>query len=196
YRIFNWRGLLIMTMTGLMLLSSAYVFSSPVHERINEIYNGYHQHQQGKSFNPIGIRLVMLKNGLHLASKKPFLGYGVGGIQTMYGALPKDSALLTKIKYVEITYLNIALQLGIVGLMLFAYFFWSTLKTSRSLDPEAAFVVQACILLYLIGAVANPWFHTISMKHFLSLMLLCNFGLRQPQLARSALFQPQTVTTI
>ena len=122
-----------------------------------------------QEYGSLGMRIKMMQEGLNLVAKQPLLGVGLNRSLEYYAKNPvTDLFQNTKpdpFYRIHNTFLEIASELGIIGLILFLLFIYfvliSAIKEKRnSLIKSASTLGMAGLIII---AYVNPFFHTIQM---------------------------------
>ena len=139
--------------------------------------------QQGKYASSLGYRLAMWDVGLHGIAQRPWFGHGTGmpsryfdeTVVTYKGGLYKDLPSWLKTYHYHNEWIEIGMQIGALGLLVYAFFLWSWFQTLRvhrltilgvalvcfvflsGLVETLVFFRQALYLLLVITAIAIVW---------------------------------------
>jgi len=175
---YRWRGLVAAIVLMGLLFTLAFNFSTSFHSRVlHSIHSNSLFFQRGQSHTSLGLRLAMWQNSIHLIKERPWLGYGTGGILNAYKALsPQAIARSGLVNAVEIGYLNILLKFGMLGFMVLMGIFACQWYYSFRLDPQSRFTIQAFLIGYLLGNVANPFLLSSTEAHFYSILCAALFS--------------------
>lgn len=171
---YSWKGLLTMLAFITGLASTAYFSSSKFHGRINTVISQHQQYQQGDKNTSVGKRLVFYKHALQLIKEKPIIGSGTGSVVSRMKAIEKNPQLRTHNVHNE--YLNIGIQLGLLGLGFLAYFFSMIAIKSFELPKNEQYLAQATLIAIASGCLLNSWLMDSVQGHFFSMMLGICFG--------------------
>lgn len=181
----GWKGLLGAFIALIILGATAYSVSPGFKDRVDTILQNAQQHEQGKDLTPVGIRIRSIENAYELFLQKPWTGYGTGSFATAYANLPP--AMIGNIGTVPLSYnhyLNVAVELGLPGLILFLALFALQWRYSFYLKGEPRYLMQILVLGLAFGCLANPWLSDTTELHFYALFLALGFSQRLPILAR------------
>ena len=144
----------IAVMVGLAMAPTA---SSRIELAINNALNAY---DDSSCFSSLGIRVVFWNNGLELIKQRQILGTGADGIKFRYAELVEDQsgwrAQVTDDLHQQ--YLNIAVEFGLVGLLVFSGLLIACLLTDFRLQP-LVFLGFALAASYLANGLANGHFN-------------------------------------
>ena len=158
----NWRGLVIAAPLLAALFAAAYAGSPGFKQRIDlalsQASNREHVPAVGDS---IGLRLEFARNSLAIIGDNPVLGVGTGGFPKAYAERVRGtSSLPSHNSHNE--YLNIAVQIGLVGLASMLYLLWMQWRlASRFADPIETHLARGLVLTVAIGSL----FTTILLDH-------------------------------
>ena len=184
---FGWRGMLSTIIITILLGGSAYWISDEFRTRIISIEQNTIEYAQGKHYTSIGIRIQSVKNAYHLFMQKPWIGHGTGSFSTVYAALPiKDisDAGLVPLSYNN--YLNVGVELGIIGMGFLIFMFALQWRYSFYLTGEWRYLMQILLISMILGCLANPWLSDTTELHFYALFLAVGFSTLVRPLSLSA----------
>ncbi len=180
----GWRGLLIAFAALSVLSVLAYSLAPEFNSRVRAIGNDLDQYRQGKIVSSMGIRIQSVKNAYALIKKKPWIGYGTGSFQAIYATLPVDVTKDTGImKTAYNNYLNIAVEMGLLGLAFIILIFWVSWRYSQFLNPEWRYYTRILLISMGLGCMANAWLSDITELHLFTFFLGLGFANLPAQLA-------------
>lgn len=176
YRL-GWKGLLMALGLICILFLSAYEFSSVFNNRVNTSIEHLQYYSKGKTNTSIGLKLAMWKNAMTLIKQSPWIGHGTGSIKQAFLSLPKQQQALSGVNhYVEIAYLNILLEFGIIGFIVFCLFILCQWYYSGQLSYDNKFYFRAFLLSFLVGAIGNPFLISHGESYLYSIILATFFS--------------------
>lgn len=173
----------VMVAVFIAVMVSAY-HSNSFQERFAQAQSEIKLSQQGKYVSSLGYRLAMWDVGLHGIAQRPWFGHGTGmpsryfdeTVETYKDGLYKEVRLrYTKTYHYHNDWIEIGMQIGVLGLLAYAFLLWSWLQTLRARQlaiPGAALVCfvfvsglvetlvffrQTLYLLLVITAIAIVW---------------------------------------
>lgn len=172
--LFGWqryslKGLMTMLVFILSVGTAAYFSSSKFYGRINTVINQHQQYQHGDKNTSVGKRLVFYKHAIELIKEKPILGSGTGSVISRMQAIEKNPLLRTHNVHNE--YLNIGIQLGLIGLGFLMYFFTMIAIKSFELPKNEQFLAQATLIAIASGCLLNSWLMDSVQGHFFAMMM-------------------------
>lgn len=174
---FGWKGFFASLGLLAALFLLAYHFSTPFQSRILRTVHNLQRFEHNQTRTSFGYKLAMTQNSIKLFKKSPLLGYGSGGIKAAYRTLPKTDINRTGlVGYVEIGYLNILLEFGIIGFIIFLGILAIQCRYSFRLSHENKFIMQSFLAVYLVGSIGNPFFLSYSEVHLYSLIAAAIFS--------------------
>ncbi len=174
---FGWRGFLGAFILTIFLASLAYHFSREFQSRILAIAHNTEDYRHGEVKTSIGIRFQSMKNGYLLYKEKPWTGHGTGSFHTAYATLPSSLTKDTGIMQISYnSYLNTAVELGIVGLTFLLLNFAVQWRYSFSLSDEYRYLIQILLVSMMVGCFANPWLSDTTELHLYALFLAISFS--------------------
>ncbi len=166
--------LVLASVLGTVTLKSEYF-----QNRMTQLYHGilqYADQDKTAGVNSLAERLEYLKESLTLFRVHPWLGSGTGGFKTAY----QEHALknhLPPTRNPHNEYLNIAVQLGSLGLLGLCAMFCCILKTSFQLQALERYVTQGLLLALIIGCLGNSWLMDFTPGYlFVVLLGICLSG--------------------
>lgn len=134
-------------------LEIVYLSSSIFEERIIAILNDFHQYQQGNIQTSMGVRTTFLKYSLLGIKQHPYIGFGLGSFPWVYqhlgGPLLVDPSTLGD---PHNSYLNLTLQAGIGGVLIFVAWILLQFRESKWLPLSEKYIVQGLILSYALSS--------------------------------------------
>ena len=181
---FRWRGLFASLFIAVILSGLAFHLSSEFRLRIIQIVSDAEHYQQGLANTSVGIRIQSIKNAYLLLRAKPWFGHGTGSFHTVYTTLPQDQTETTGIIPLSYnSYLNVGVELGILGIAFMLLNFILQWKYSLLLPEEYRYLIQILLIGMIIGCLANPWLSDTTELHLYALSLVVSFSrkdLNQP----------------
>ena len=162
------------------IFSSAYIFSDKFHSRVQAAKNDIIQINRGKFNTSWGIRVAMYTVAADILKENPIIGVGVGDFNdAAREALKKNDhgfsqgviAFIPKYHF-HSQYLNILVQGGIIGFLLFLMVFYQFAKLSID-DPELKELNLLIVTLFMVGFIAEP----LLMKQFTNTLFILFAGL-------------------
>ncbi|OGT40758.1 MAG: hypothetical protein A3E81_04580 [Gammaproteobacteria bacterium RIFCSPHIGHO2_12_FULL_36_30] len=182
---FRWRGLSAAITLTILMIGIAFFASSVFQARIKSTYINtvyYHQMREHNQSTSVGKRIQMLQVTKILFQKRPWFGYGTGGIETPIKTIVpyKDRALLlSNTNSVESIYLNYALQFGVVGLMIFLLMLTIQIRTSFQLPKDYRYLMHIVLIATLFGGLFCSFFNNFPVKHVFALFSALCFSALQ-----------------
>lgn len=156
----KWRGLLVATLSAVMIIAAAFMFSTTFKIRINAIFDDIKVYQQNINTS-VGLRISFVENSIKLIKKNPILGTGTGSFAREYATV---APTLTSNPHNE--YCFIAVQFGAVGLFILFLLFGVPIWCGRFLPEEAKFIAYGTVLALALGCLANSWLLDTVPGHF------------------------------
>lgn len=140
-------------------------FSSRVREAMDEM-TGY---QAESSRTSLGMRFDWWRNSLALIKEKPVFGHGTGSFKTVQAELIKDSDTQpTDNPHNE--YLLIAVQTGLVGLLLFVALLATQFLTACRMQPPRKYLLQGVVVAMATGCLMNSFLFDSHPGHFYAIV--------------------------
>lgn len=178
----------IKTLLGIMAAAFIVVMvfayhSNSFQERLVQAQNDIELSQQGKYASSLGYRLAMWDVGLHGIAQRPWFGHGTGmpsryfdeTVATYKDGLYKDLPGWLKTYHYHNDWIEIGMQIGVLGLLAYAFLLWSWFRTLQAhrltvlgavlicfvfvsgLVETLVFFRQTLYLLLVITAIAIVW---------------------------------------
>jgi O-antigen ligase len=170
------KGILIalfgLAISGALLFN----FSPRFKERINAIATEVHDYQQNKEKveTSVGLRISFWENSWRLLLDHPVFGTGTGSFAHEYANLKPTPHHLIDNPHNE--YLNIGVQLGLIGVGVMLLMFGWQLQFSRLLPDRRREIAQAVVLSIMLGSLANSWLMDTTEGHFYVYFVVLTFA--------------------
>lgn len=147
---------LLVALVGLCLMFSfAFVVSPVFNSRVSQGFENYHKYHQGDVETSVGERVSFALGGLKVVKAHPIIGAGVGSFGKEFKAANSNMPVTTVNPHNE--YLNIAAQLGVLGVALMLVMFVAGWWQSALLPTYYQYIAQAIISVLFVGAALNSW---------------------------------------
>jgi O-antigen ligase len=173
-RYWRWKGALALLTGGLLLFVLLFYSSPHFHARLNQAMDQIRFNLQAQP-DPADLklqsyyRLFMQKQTLSLIGANPLFGTGTGSMKVEYAKLMGERDLnISENPHNE--YLNIAVQLGLVGLAAFLLLLWQQWRTGHDLPAPWNSHQRALLITLGVGALFNSLLMDHSEGHFFVLM--------------------------
>jgi O-antigen ligase len=152
----RWRGLIIAVPLLAALFTAAYFgfpgFKQRIDLAISEATNREHVPVMGDS---VGLRLEFTKNALAIIGDSPVFGVGTGGFPRAYAERVRGTSSLPS-NNPHNEYLNIAVQIGLVGLAVLLYLLWTQWRLALQLaSPIESTLARGLVLTIAVGCLFN-----------------------------------------
>ncbi len=138
----------------IFIFSFAYNFSPIFHARVQQGISDIESMQKGNFNTSWGLRVVMKEEGFKIVEQNPIFGVGVGDdkdtIREYLGKLKDKYPYFKKLNHIHDQYLQILIQIGVFGLILFAIFIVSVFREVYY-DSLAKSILFAVVTLFLIA---------------------------------------------
>ncbi len=177
------KTLLGVTATVFIVVMFFAYHSNSFQERLVQARSDIELSQQGRYTSSLGYRLAMWDVGLHGIAQHPWFGHGTGmpsryfdeTVATYKDGLYKDLPGWLKTYHYHNDWIEIGMQIGILGLLAYAFLLWSWFQTLRArrltilgvalvcfvfvsgLVETLVFFRQTLYLLLVITAIAIVW---------------------------------------
>lgn len=171
---FQLKGAALMFLGTAALATSAFFLSSGFQDRFTQVISETQRYHAGDAGTSTGLRLSFYKNAYHMIKEKPLLGSGTGSVPSRYRQVETKPIYQTHNPHNE--YLNIGIQLGLLGVGYLLFFFGFLFKQSGMLSTRWQHLAQATILSIAIGSLLNSWLLDTMQGHFFAIMIALCFA--------------------
>jgi O-antigen ligase len=161
---FSWKGLFTGILVSIFLLSGLFFLPANFKDRLSLVHREINQYHHGNFDTSVGLRLEFYKNSLKLLAKHPWIGTGTGSFSQNYFNLAEDKQFATQNPHNE--YLNIAVQFGLVGVVVLLALFFVHWRQSFHLIGIRRRFAQAVLTTIVVGSVFNSWLMDVSQGCF------------------------------
>ena len=153
------RKRLIVTLIVYLAIIGAMFFSPIVQKRAVETVSAIKQHfsnsevfVSGEKYSGPLDRIYMWRWAIHLFMQHPFLGVGTGGY---YEAILSSGGDMG-IAHPHNNVLYVAVSFGILGLIIFGWFFWILIRQSwRNRASPVGYFILSSVLVILVGGLVD-----------------------------------------
>ncbi|EKD76805.1 MAG: O-antigen ligase [uncultured bacterium] len=175
---FGWRGVVITIAIASAMMLSAYGLSHNFRFRVNSMIQHTTHYSTTYRTNGVGQRIEMYHIAKTMIAKRPWFGYGTGGINTeMQKIIPaKDRVLNSRMNFVESIYLNFLLEFGVVGFAVLLIAIAFQIQQSFLLTHEYRSLIHIVLINVFIGGLINKFFVSSPIVHMYSLFAALCFG--------------------
>ena len=183
YSRLGWRGIGIAAAGTALVVSALMTAPNPFHERVNAIAGEISAWRADRPADTsAGFRLEFYRNSLEIARAHPFFGAGTGGFEKAYADQVAGTAMApTANPHNE--YLNITIQLGVIGLAALLYLFYCGWRVAAALAAaHERELARGLVITFALGCL----FNSLLMDHTEGLLFawasgLLFAGLKPPQ---------------
>lgn len=161
---FSWKGLLATILISAFLLSGLLFLPANFKQQLRVTHNEINQYDHGNFNTSVGLRLEFYKNSFKLLQQHPWIGTGTGSFSQNYLAIAKDKQFTTRNPHNE--YLNIAVQFGLMGIVVLLTLFCIHWYESRRLPSMHQHFAQAVLIAIAVGSVFNSWLMDVAQGCF------------------------------
>lgn len=152
---FAWKGLLAGLLISIFLYGGLLFLPDNFKERFNLAHSEINQYKQGSFATSVGLRLEFYRNSVKLLKKHPWIGTGTGSFAQRYLIVSPDKQFATQNPHNE--YLNIAVQFGLLGVVVLLVMFSVHAWTSFCLQGVHRYFAQAVLVSIAVGSLFNSW---------------------------------------
>ena len=177
---FNLKSILISFFLIVVIFGTAYTVSQKFQDRVCMAQNSLNSIENGNYYTSGGLRIAMYYVAFDIVKDNPLIGVGVGDYNlAAKNALEKNSHGFVKEVIEFITtyhfhnqYLNILIQGGIIGLLLFLMilFYFFKLPISNSEQKEQSVLI---LIILMVSFLTEP----LLFKQFTNTLFILFFGL-------------------
>lgn len=165
----SWKKLLPATVLLSVVIGVTYFTSSNFSTRVNEAVDEMRSYQAESSRTSLGMRFDWWQNSIDLIKQKPIFGHGTGSFQAVQENLIQDSETqATDNPHNE--YLFLAVQTGLVGLLVFVTLLVCQFVASFSLQPPRRFLLQGVVVAMAVGCLMNSFLFDSHSGHFYAIV--------------------------
>ncbi len=152
----NLTKILVLIISLIITISVGLNYSKTFTARVYQAANDAIEYKKNNvTWTSNGTRLSWYVNAPKLIIKKPIFGYGTGSIKDVYTAnFAKKHLPLTANPHNQ--YIEIAFQLGIIGLALYLALLFFAYKNINN-DPLISLMGKSTIIMFVIGSCINSW---------------------------------------
>lgn len=166
----------LLGMLGLiLLLGLVWISSLTFQKRVSYAIHNLKSYRMGDFNSSDGLRLEYLDQTWKLSKQSPWIGFGTGSFKEVYRAHSlANHTPLTDNPHNE--YLNVFLQLGLLGIGALLALFGSILKNSYYLPTLEKWLAQGLGVAMMIGCLMNSWLLDFTSGYFFVILVGACFG--------------------
>jgi len=155
--------------------------NTSIYSAINKIQTGLGDFESGTAVKSVDVRLAMLTNGLIIIKENPWIGTGTGSINQSHidnlDKLPSTFADRSKTTNPHSEYLSIAIQYGLIGLLLYLFLIYKLFEYTKKLPNDFyKNSAQGLLILILIGSLGTSIITDSGEGHFIMLFIAILFA--------------------
>ncbi len=173
---FGKKGLLVLLSLLIIFFSLYFNFSDKsarIHEGLDNT-RAYINHQPQNKRTSMQIRYTFWENSVKLVSEKPWLGHGTGSFAQEYQRV--TGAKHNNVKNPHNEFLLIAVQFGLLGLVIYIGFFFSQYSCAKTLPDPEKWLAQGLLLTLIITSLFNSPFLDHTEGHWFAAMIALCFA--------------------
>ena len=169
---FRWRGFVGALFLAGLLSGLAYHFSDQFRDRITVLAQNTAYYRHGEANTSVGIRIQSIKNAYLLFKEHPWIGCGTGSFHMLYKTLqPEKTKVTGDMRLSYNSYLNVGVELGMIGVVLLFLNFFIQWKYSFLLSSDNRYFMQALLISMAVGCLGNSWLSDTTELHLYTLFL-------------------------
>lgn len=169
----SWRGIILSASIVALLFGAANILSPTFHGRMQAIFTEIQEYERN-DITSVGLRITFAKNSLKIIKRHPFLGTGTGSFAKEYAATDPNPLSFTRNPHNE--YLHIAVQFGLLGLVVLLLFFFAPLWYSRFLPEREKYIARGVVVGIMVGSLANSWLLDVTEGYFYAYFIVLAFA--------------------
>lgn len=147
------------------VLAGAYHSSHNLSSRVDEALQEIQRYQPGHSKTSVGQRFDWWKTSFDLFKKQPLIGHGTGSYRILHKAATAGTDI-TPTDNPHNEFLFLAVQYGIIGLLLFLLIIGLQIYESRKAPVINRYLFQGVVLALLSGSLMNSLLFDSQQGHF------------------------------
>lgn len=162
---FSFKYILLGVLALAILFGGVWLGSPRFQTRLQSVGEDWVLYQSGKTDTSVGLRLEFIKESWNISQKSPWWGFGTGSFKQVYEQHAEKQGLqITRNPHNE--YMNILVQLGILGLSIFLLFLLTLFKISFYLPLTERYLLQGLLASFTIGCLGNSWLMDFTSGYF------------------------------
>ena len=155
--------------------------NTSLYSSINKVHTGIEDYESGTAVKSVDVRLAMLTNGLIIVKESPWIGTGTGSTNQSHidnlDKLPSTFARRSKTTNPHSEYLSIAIQYGLIGLLLYLFLIYKLFEYTKKLPNDFyKNSAQGLLILILIGSLGTSIITDSGEGHFVMLFIAILFA--------------------
>lgn len=157
FAVYGRRGLAIVGLLLAISLATLYGTSETFRERVDTVVvEEGNWRSQWPSRESVTVRLEWYRQSLKVVFDHPILGVGTGSFPKVLDETPKDAPVYSRNPHNE--YLVIAMQTGLVGLVLLLHLFWRQFSLAPQLaTPLETHLARGLVITIAVGCLFNSF---------------------------------------
>lgn len=149
------RNLFIVTVVLLIVIGLFAYSSTSFQQRFVQAGSDIELFSQGKYDTSLGYRFAIWDVGLHGIGEHPVFGHGTGmavhyfdkTVETYKSGLYKDLLNFTETHHYHNDWIEIGVQVGVLGMLAYAFFLWSWFRTLKAYQLSILGAVFMCFIV-------------------------------------------------
>lgn len=156
FSIWRWRGALVAVAAAVILGASLMLGMTAAGDRATQALTELHNWQAERPADTsVGMRLEFYRNSLAIAREHPLLGAGTGSFSRIYADHVTGTAAVATVNPHN-EYLNIAIQLGAVGVLALLYLFFCEWRLAPRLPATLErHLARGLVITFVVGCMFN-----------------------------------------
>jgi len=155
--------------------------NTSIYNAINKIQTGLEDFESRTAVKSVDVRLAMLTNGLIIIKENPWIGTGTGSINQSHidnlDKLPPIFEHRSKTTNPHSEYLSIAIQYGLIGLLLYLFLIYKLFEYTKKLPNDFyKNSAQGLLILILLGSLGTSIITDSGEGHFVMLFIALLFA--------------------
>ncbi len=162
---FQWKKLMMGLVLFVFFVLGAVFSSDNFAGRLEQAIHEVQTYEHGLSTTSLGMRFDWWAGSLKLIEQEPIFGHGTGSFKLEHNLLIKGS-MVKSTDNPHNEYLFIAVQLGLLGLLLYIALFFAQWYYSYKLPNTKRWLVQGVILSMAAGCIMNSFLFDSHQGHY------------------------------
>jgi O-antigen ligase len=146
-----------LTCLVMALLAAGYFGGAKFRVRANAIQSNVSSYyEKDNPHTSIGLRLAFAKNSVKLIRQKPVIGWGTGSFGAAYELTHGPKINTNKLQGdPQNSFLQYAVQYGLLGLLIYLLMMWALLKDSKGLPDAARYMLQGLLVVFVVDGMTD-----------------------------------------
>lgn len=173
----GWKGILLAGIVGFVLAGLLFTVPSSFKQRLEQVRHGFTMFADKKQMRETStsIRLLFIDGAIHVIKKHPIIGTGTGSIVYATGHDTHIKSMYA-INNSHNEYLNVAIQLGLIGLAILLLLQYFIFYDAFKLPTHWRRIAHATWFAIAFGCLFNSWLMDTVEGHFFIVFIMLAFA--------------------